>query len=154
MAKGKEFEFNNEMDYWLMYIVTFAIATSLTLTATYLVFYSMGEKYYKTLELLNYMGYLFLAYALVFVVMASELKATDDFFGVLFIIGVTFMVVMVCTQYELGRKVGFWVSVGVLSAVVFFELVLNASKKQVRVFYIPEIIEGLCLTVGILVYYY
>lgn len=129
MAKGKEYEFNNEMDYWLMFIATIAIATSLTITAVYLVFYSMGEVYYKTLELFNYMGYLFVTYALVFVVMASELKATDDFFGVLFVIGVTFMAVMVMTQYELGRKIGFWVTVGVLSAVVFFELVLNASKK-------------------------
>lgn len=154
MAKGKEYEFNNEMDYWLIFVITFAIALSLTLTAIYLVFYSMGEKYYKTFELLNYMGYLFLAYALVFAVMASELKATDDFFGVLFILGVTFMVVLVCTQYELGRKVGFWISVGVLSSMVFFELVLNASKKQVRVFYVPEIIEGLCLTAGILILYY
>jgi hypothetical protein len=154
MAKGKEYEFNNEMDYWLMFITTFAIATSLTLTAVYVIFYSMGEEYVKTLELINYMGYLFLAYALVFVVMASELKATDYFFGVLFIIGVTFMTVLVCTQYELGKKIGFWVSIGVLSTVVFFELVLNASKKQFRVFYVPEIIEGLCLTAGILVYYY
>ena len=129
MAKGKEYEFNNEMDYWLMFIATIAIATSLTITAVYLVFYSMGEVYYKTLELFNYMGYLFVTYALVFVVMASELKATDDFFGVLFVIGVTFMAVMVMTQYELGRKIGFWVTVGVLSAVVFFELALNASKK-------------------------
>ena len=97
MAKGKEYEFNNEMDYWLMFIATIAIATSLTITAVYLVFYSMGEVYYKTLELFNYMGYLFVTYALVFVVMASELKATDDFFGVLFVVGVTFMAVMVMT---------------------------------------------------------
>ena len=129
IAKGKEYEFNNEMDYWLMFIATVAIATSLTTTAVYLVFYSMGEVYYKTLELFNYMGYLFVTYALVFVVMASELKATDDFFGVLFLVAVTFMAVMVMTQYELGRKIGFWITVGVLSAVVFFELVLNASKK-------------------------
>ena len=129
IAKGKEYEFNNEMDYWLMFIATVAIATSLTITAVYLVFYSMGEVYYKTLELFNYMGYLFVTYSLVFVVMASELKATDDFFGVLFLVAVTFMAVMVMTQYELGRKIGFWITVGVLSAVVFFELVLNASKK-------------------------
>ena len=129
MAKGKEYEFNNEMDYWLMFIATIAIATSLTITAVYLVFYSMGETYYKTLELFNYMGYLFVTYALVFVVMASELKATDDFFGVLFVISVTFMAVMVMTQYELGRKIGFWVTVAVLPTVLFFDLVLNASKK-------------------------
>jgi hypothetical protein len=94
------------------------------------------------------------AYALVFVVMASELKATDDFFGVLFVIGVTFMAVLVLSQYELGRKIGFWITVGVLSTIIFFELVLNANKKQVRVFYVPEIIEGLCLAGGILVLYY
>ena len=129
IGKGKEYEFNNEMDYWLMFIATVAIATSLTITAVYLVFYSMGDVYYKTLELFNYMGYIFVTYALVFVVMASELKATDDFFGVLFVVAVTFMAVMVMTQYELGRKIGFWITVGVLSAVVFFELVLNASKK-------------------------
>lgn len=86
--------------------------------------------------------------------MASELKATDDFFAVLFIVGVTFMTVLVATQYDLGRKVGFWVTVGVLSLVVFCDLVFNATKKQVRVFYVPEIIEGLCLTAGILVLYY
>ena len=154
MAKGKEYEFNNEMDYWLMFIATFAIATSLTITAIYLIFYSMGETYYKNLELINYMGYLFVTYALVFVVMASELKATDDFFGVLFVIAVTFIAVMVMTQYELGRKVGFWITVGVLSTVVFIDAVFNASKKQTRVFYVPEIIEGLCLTAGILVLYY
>ena len=154
MTKGKEYEFNNDMDYWLMFIATFAIAISLTMTAVYLIFYSMGEKYYEMLELLNYTGYITLAYSLVFVVCASETKATDDFFGLLFVIGVTYMAVLILTQYKLGRKIGFWISVGVLSAVMVGDFLINTTKQQKEVFYIPEFIEGLCLTGGILILYF
>jgi len=97
LVKGKEYEFNNEMDYWLMYLATFAMATCVTMSAVYLTFYSMGQEYYETLEHLNYMGYVVLAYSLVFVAVASELKSTDFFFPVLFVIGVTFMAVLVLT---------------------------------------------------------
>ena len=73
-----------------------------------------------------------LAFALTFCFMATELKATDDFFPVLFIILVLYAVVMVLGSYnEFGRKLGFWMTVGILSTIVFFDLCLNANKHRV-----------------------
>jgi len=54
----------------------------------------------------------------------------------------------------LGKKIGFWITVGVLPTILVGDLILNAGKEQVRVLYIPLLIEGLCLTAGILVCYY
>jgi hypothetical protein len=56
---------------------------------------------------------------------------------------------MVLSQYEFGRKLGFWLTVGILSTIVFFDLCLNANKHRITVMYIPLIIEGAILSIGI-----
>ena len=62
---------------------------------------------------------------------------------------ILFGTVMVLSQYEFGRKLGFWLSLGVLSTIVFLDLALNANKHRVTVMYIPLIIEGAILSIGI-----
>jgi len=149
MAHGKEFEFNKNDDYFYAFIACFAIASYLTVTTAYLIFYSMGGVYNEWLSILVYMAQITLAYALTFCFMASELQKTDDFFTVLFIIIVLYGIVMVLSQYEFGRKLGFWLTVGILSTIVFFDLCLNANKHRITVMYIPLIIEGAILSIGI-----
>jgi len=56
---------------------------------------------------------------------------------------------MVLSQYDFGRKLGFWLTVGILSTIVFFDLCLNANKHRITVMYIPLIIEGAILSIGI-----
>lgn len=149
---GKEYEFNSENDYFYAFIAVFFIATYLTITAIYLIFYSMGGTYYETLGVLVYMAQVSLAFALTFCFMASELEKTDDYFPVLFIIGVIYAVVMVLGCYDgTGKTIGFWVTVGVLSTIVFFDLCLNANKHRIKVMYVPLIIEGLILGIGIVI---
>lgn len=152
IVKGKEYEFNNDNDYFVAFIAVFFIASYLTITAIYLIFYSMGGVYFETLTVLVYMAQISLAFALTFCFMESELKYTDDFFPVLFIITVLYGVVMVLGCYDgFGRKLGFWLTVGILTSIVFFDLCLNANKHRVTVMYVPLIIEGLILAIGIVI---
>ena len=104
------------------------------------------------MTVLVYMAQISLAFALTFCFMESELKYTDDFFPVLFIITVLYGVVMVLGCYDgFGRKLGFWLTVGILTSIVFFDLCLNANKHRVTVMYVPLIIEGLILAIGIVI---
>jgi len=152
IVKGKEYEFNNDNDYFVAFIAVFFIASYLTITAIYLIFYSMGGVYFEYLTVLVYMAQISLAFALTFCFMESELKYTDDFFPVLFIITVLYGVVMVLGCYDgFGRKLGFWLAVGILTSIVFFDLCLNANKHRVTVMYVPLIIEGLILAIGIVI---
>lgn len=152
IVKGKEYEFNNDNDYFVAFIAVFFIASYLTITAIYLIFYSMGGVYFEYLTVLVYMAQISLAFALTFCFMESELKYTDDFFPVLFIITVLYGVVMVLGCYDgFGRKLGFWLTVGILTSIVFFDLCLNANKHRVTVMYVPLIIEGLILAIGIVI---
>lgn len=152
IAKGKEYEFDNDNDYFYIYIATVTVAVYLTITCIYLIFYSMGGVYNDWLTVLVYMAQITVAFALSFCFMATELKNTDDFFPVLFIITVLYGTVMVLSQYEFGRKVGFWLTLGILGTIVFFDLCLNANKHRITVMYIPLIVEGLFLSIGILLY--
>ena len=150
MEKGKEYEFNNDNDYFYAFIAVFFIASYLTITAIYLIFYSMGGKYNETLQVLVYMAQVSLAFAFTFCFMASELEKTDDFFPVLFIIAILYAVVMVLGCYDgFGKTLGFWLTVGILSTIVFFDLCLNSNKHRIKVMYVPLIIEGLILGIGI-----
>jgi hypothetical protein len=152
IGKGKEYEFDNDNDYFYIYIATLSVAVYLTITAIYLIFYSMGGVYNDVLTILVYMAQITLAFAFTFCFMATELKNSDDFFPVLFIVTVLYGVVMVLSQYEFGRKLGFWLTIGILGTIVFFDLCLNANRHRVTVMYIPLILEGLLLSVGILLY--
>jgi hypothetical protein len=95
MAKGKEYEFDNDNDYFYIYIATVTVAVYLTITCIYLIFYSMGGVYNEWLTVLVYMAQVTLPYAFTFCFMATELKSTDDFFPVLFIIVILFGVTLV-----------------------------------------------------------
>jgi hypothetical protein len=68
----KGFEFNNEVDYVLLFIASLGIALSLTMTAVYLTFYPISSTMKARLETFNLMGILVMGYALVFVFVASE----------------------------------------------------------------------------------
>jgi hypothetical protein len=56
IAKGKEYEFDNDNDYFYIYIATLSVAVYLTVTAVYLIFYSMGGVYNDVLTILVYMA--------------------------------------------------------------------------------------------------
>jgi len=80
---SKDYEFNNNEDFYFMFIGTLGIALSLTCTAVYLTFYSTGEKEQMIFESFNYMGLLVLAYSLSFCFVASELFNTPLYFYLL-----------------------------------------------------------------------
>jgi hypothetical protein len=52
-AKTKFYDFNNDVDYLLMFIATLGIAVSLTVTALYLIFYSVSKEAFASFENYN-----------------------------------------------------------------------------------------------------
>lgn len=68
----KGFDFNNEVDYVLLFLASLGIALSLTMTAVYLIFYPISQTMKARLETFNLMGILVMGYALLFVFIATE----------------------------------------------------------------------------------
>jgi hypothetical protein len=52
-AKTKFYDFNNDVDYLLMFIATLGIAVSLTVSALYLIFYSVSKEDFASFENYN-----------------------------------------------------------------------------------------------------
>mmetsp|Transcript_13031 Transcript_13031/g.20222 ORF Transcript_13031/g.20222 Transcript_13031/m.20222 type:complete len:84 (+) Transcript_13031:473-724(+) len=83
-----------------MFIATFGIALSLTITAIYLTFYSMDERTYKQWNKINFMGILTLIYTITFCYVASEFGRTDLYFTAVFITLIVYAVNLLLAQYE------------------------------------------------------
>ena len=69
-----------------MFLATLGMATSLTTTCVFLVFYSMSKEWYKFFEFLNYMGYIVMVFSYTFAFVGSELIGTDAYFPFLFLL--------------------------------------------------------------------
>jgi predicted membrane channel-forming protein YqfA (hemolysin III family) len=65
---------------YLMFIGTFGICVTLTMTAIYLTFYVMSEKTQVQLEKFNYMGILIFVYCFSFAVMGTNLAGHTGYF--------------------------------------------------------------------------
>lgn len=59
---------------------------------------------------------------------------------------------LILIQYQLGKIIAFWITVGLLSFVYFYDFVFTATAKQKEVFYIPIFVELILIAVGYLLY--
>ena len=149
LSKSSVYEFNNDDDYYFMFVGTVGIALSLTATAVYLTFYSIGEKEQQMLESYNYMGLLIFCYSLTFCFVASEDATTPVYFYVCFFTVIILGVNLVLVQYDIGRLVSFWCTLAWIGLMFLVGLII-CNKHQLLVFFLPMLVEGLLLGLAIL----
>ena len=155
IAKYKDYEFEDySYDYFYMYIATWGIAFSLTVTALYLIFYAISEKALKLWEGYHFAGLLVMFYFYLFAYVVSEFEGAAMFFYLLFTIGCLLLASLLAAIYDVPK----WIIVTATSVFLFFILVFDwvyhSTKKTVKVFYIPTLIETTFLTVGILIWFF
>jgi predicted membrane channel-forming protein YqfA (hemolysin III family) len=125
----KEYNFNNITDYYWMFIATLGIAMSLTFTAIYLTFYPLSEKKREFFESFNYQGILIMVFAATFAFMGSELAGRNSYFYLLFSAFVVFVTCLVLVQYESGRVVSFWLTLGYVVAILVIDCFFLSTKR-------------------------
>ena len=151
---SKLYKFNNRHNYEFMLVATLGIALSVTITFVYFSFYSISEKTYKSLNLLDYMGKLVMVFFFTFAFIASELVNSKMYFFFLFSLTAILIINLIIVQYETGRVISLWTTVMILSLVYFYDFIFNSTPKQKEVFYIPIFLELALLGTGYLMYVY
>lgn len=69
----KNYKFEKDRDYNLMFLVTIGIAISLTMTANFLIFYSVSKRVHDILDAFDFIGKLVMIYGFTFAFFYSEL---------------------------------------------------------------------------------
>jgi hypothetical protein len=155
MAQNKKYyNYGRERDFNLMFLTTFGIAASLTMTCVYLIFYSVSRKVRDILDSYDYIGKLVMVFGFTFVFLASELQDSVVFFTLMFLTVVILLINLIFLQYKFGRKVTFWLSMISLVAFFIYDFVVHSTAKQKRVFFMPMFVEGIIFLVGYLLYYF
>lgn len=137
-----------------MFVATLGICLSLSMTAGYLVFYSLDNETYEMLSNLNFMGILVMIYMFSFGWIGSELQHTHYFFYLLFTATILLITCLVLLQYEIGRTISIWISSAFLGSLYLIDFMFHSNKHQLETFYVPLIIEGLLLLIGVLLVLY
>ena len=153
ITKYKDYEFEDfSYDYFYMYIATFGIAFSLTLTTLYLIFYAISEKSLKIWESIHFQGLLVMFYFFLFAYIVSEYTGASLYFYTLFTIGCLLLTALLAAIYGVPK----WIIITGTAVFLFFILLIDwiyhSSKKTVKVFYLPVLIETGFLAVGIILW--
>ena len=153
VLKYKDYEFEDfSYDYFYMYIATFGIALSLTLTTFYLLFYAMSAKSLKRWESVHFQGLLVMFYFYLFAYVVSEYQGATLYFYTLFTIGCLLLTALLAAIYEVPKWIIVTGTSVFLFLVVLCDWIYHSTKKTVKVFYIPVIVETSLLAVGILLW--
>lgn len=137
-----------------MFIATLGICISLSMTTGYLIFYSISKDTFDLLSNLNFMGILVMIYMFSFGWIGSELQHTHYFFYLLFMSTVLLITCLVILQYEIGRTISIWITASFLGSLYLIDFAFLSNKHQTQTFYVPVIIEGLLLLIGVLLILY
>lgn len=154
---GKFYRYNFEKtrEYHLMFVVTFGFALSLTMTTAYLIFYPISQKINLILDGFDYMGKLIMVFSFTFVFLYDELEDSPHaFFPLTFVTVCIILANLVFLQYQYGRLLTFWLSMGVCAFIYTYDFAVHSTPKQKRVFFIPMFIELIMFTIGWLLYFY
>lgn len=102
LAKVRYFyDLERELDYMLIFLVTFGIAASMTVSAVYLIYYPISKAVKTRLETINYQFILVMSYLLIFCFIASEwFDRQPVVFYFLFITGLLFVSSLHLIEYE------------------------------------------------------
>lgn len=148
------YNFVNHKDYDLMFIATFGIAASLSMTACYLIFYSQAASMRDLLDAFDYMFKLIGIYFYSFAFIGSELENSRLFFPFMLLVAIVLTVNLVLVQYDFGREISFWTSIGLLVIIYMYDFWAISTAKQKQVFYIPMFVESVILACGYALYKY
>jgi len=91
----KNYDFINHKDYEYMFIATLGIAISLTMTTTYLIFYSQSQKLHDQLERADYMGKIVMVFSFTFAFIGSAYATSSLEFMFMFLVTVVMAVNLV-----------------------------------------------------------
>jgi len=114
----------------------------------------MSKQWYKFLEFMNYMGYLVMFFSFTFAFVGSELIGTDAYFPFLFLLVFVLVLNLMLAQYEFGRDISLFITIGTLAFVYAYDFVFYSNPKEKEVFYIPMLIELALLALGYALYYF
>ena len=138
-----------EYDYDLIFVTTFCMAVSLTITAVYLIFYPISAEFNKIMENLNYQGYLVLTFGCMYTFLGTEEAASNNYGYYMFLNTCVLIAVLILAQYSIPR----WISLIIVSSYVVLMFILDlaiwATKKDYKVFYVPFLIEAVFLAIGV-----
>uniref|UniRef100_A0A7S3CRA5 Uncharacterized protein n=1 Tax=Strombidium rassoulzadegani TaxID=1082188 RepID=A0A7S3CRA5_9SPIT len=148
-VRSKEYQFNTDFNYWLMFVATVSIAIFLTVSALYFTFYSMSPGVNAILSRFYYMAALTLAFGLAFVYFASEFQNTKSYFTVVFLTLLVFTLNLVLIQYDQCRLPALWISLSFIGLILFIDMVAVATSKTWKVFYLPLLLESVLLSVSV-----
>lgn len=127
MGRSSIYKLKYTTDWDFMFIGTLGFAISLSLTATFLILYSMSYKWFLFFEMLDFMGKIILAYFYTFAFVGSELVGTDGYYPMLFILAAFLLASLILIQYQIGRTIAFWGSLALLIIYYFYDFVFSAS---------------------------
>jgi len=113
----------------------------------------MNEKIQTQLESLNYMGLLIMVFCLSFSFSGTNFAGQSGYFYWLFSDVLLLSICLVLVHYKIGRVVSFWVAVGWLSLLVIVGFAYS-NKHQITVCYMPLLVEGAMLGIGMLLVYF
>ena len=148
----KQYKFKYERNWDFMYIATLSIAISLTVTAAYLTLYSVSDNWNKLLNAFDYMGKLIFFFGYTFAYVGSGLFDSKLYFPFMFLVAVVLISNLVVLQFEIGRKITFWISIAVLCVIYLYDFWFFSNSKEKKVFYIPMFVEGIILLAAYLLY--
>ena len=137
-----------------MFIATFGIAASLTMSTVFYIFYSMAESLRDLLDAFDYMFKLLMVYFYTFAFIASEMETSRIIFPFLVTIVVSLAVNLVLVQYEVGREISFYTSLLILSIIYLYDFWVFSRTSQKTVFYVPMFVELILLGLTYLLYRY
>lgn len=129
LGRSSVYKFKYVTDWDFMFIATLGFAISLTLTACFLILYPLNQKWFNFFEMLDFMGKIIMVYFYTFAFIGSELVGTDAYFPMLFFLVVFLLASLILVQYQTGRIIAFWGSVGLLSIYYFYDFCFASSAK-------------------------
>lgn len=131
VAKNKkQYYFERDREYNLMFIVTLGMAVSVSMTCCYLIFYPISKRINLILDGFDYMGKLLMVFAFTFAFLADELQDSPAaFFPLCFLTVCILLANLVFLQYEYGRLLTFWLSIGVCLAIYSYDFSVHSTAK-------------------------
>ena len=86
LGRSSVYKLKYNTDWDFIFIATIGFAISLSLTATFLILYSMSNKWFLFFEMLDFMGKITMVYFYTFGFVGSELVGTEGYYPMLFIL--------------------------------------------------------------------
>ena len=125
------YDLEKELDYMLIFLVTFGIASSMTVSAVYLIYYPISKDMRTRLETINLQFILVMGYLIVFAFITSEwFDHQPVVFYFLFTTALIGVASLVLVEYEgLTRAIVLYVAIGFAVLVLVVDMAAWATPR-------------------------